>query len=58
MLEYYDGCSMADCLNKIAPKKNIKEIEIDIMNGTIQGTETDIRSLKADWDKLRGILNK
>jgi len=55
---YYDGGYMADWLNYIARKKNIKEIEIDILNSKIEPTETDIRPLKTNLNKLRGILNK
>ena len=57
-LGYYDGGYMADWLNYIAREKNIKEIEIDILNSIIKPTETDIRPLKSDLNKLRGILNK
>ena len=55
---YYDGGYMADWLNYIAREKNIKEIEIDILNSKIEPTETDIKPLKADLSKLREILNK
>ena len=57
-LGYYDGGYMADWLNYIAREKNIKEIEIDILNCKIEPIETDIKPLKADLNKLREILNK
>ncbi|MFC4636572.1 hypothetical protein ACFO3O_21890 [Dokdonia ponticola] len=57
-LGYYDGGYMADWLNYIAHEKNIKEIEIHILNSKIEPIETDIRPLKAGLNKLRGILNK
>ncbi|UWX55746.1 hypothetical protein NYZ99_04800 [Maribacter litopenaei] len=57
-LGYYDGGYMADWLNYIARDKNVKEIEIDILNSGIEPVETDIRPLKADLKKLRGILEK
>lgn len=57
-LGYYDGGYMADWLNFIARDKNVKEIEIDILNSGIEPEETDIKPLKADLKKLRGILEK
>ena len=57
-LGYYDGGYMADWLNFIACDKNVKEIEIDILNNEIEPEETDIKPLKADLKKLRGILEK
>ncbi|PIA77425.1 hypothetical protein BFR04_08230 [Gaetbulibacter sp. 4G1] len=57
-LGYYDGGYMADWLNFIARDKNVKEIEIDILNSGIEPKETDIKPLKADLKKLRGILEK
>ncbi|GAA3592659.1 hypothetical protein Q4Q39_05715 [Flavivirga amylovorans] len=57
-LGYYDGGYMADWLNFIARDKNVKEIEIDILNNGIDPEETDIKPLKADLKKLRGILEK
>ncbi|RBP26937.1 hypothetical protein DFR65_1137 [Oceanihabitans sediminis] len=57
-LGYYDGGYMADWLNFIARDKNVKEIEIDILNSEIEPEETDIKPLKADLKKLRGILEK
>jgi len=38
-LGYYDGGYMADWLNFIARDKNVKEIEIDILNSGIVGVE-------------------
>lgn len=57
-LGFYDGGYMADWLNYIAREKNIKEIEIDILNSKIEPTEADISSLKVYLNKLRGILYK
>lgn len=57
-LGYYDGGYMADWLNFIARDKNVKEIEIDILNSRIEPKETDIKPLKWDLKKLRGILEK
>ncbi|UKM66187.1 hypothetical protein GSB9_02766 [Flavobacteriaceae bacterium GSB9] len=57
-LGYYDGGYMADWLNFIARDKNVKEIEIDILNNGISPEETDIKPLKADLKKLRGILER
>ena len=57
-LGYYDGGYMADWLNYIAREKNVKEIEVDILNNQIEPKETDIKPLKADLNKLREILKK
>lgn len=57
-LGYYDGGYMADWLNFIARDKNVKKIEIDILNDKIKPKEADITPLKADLKKLRGILEK
>ncbi len=57
-LGYYDGGYMADWLNFIARDKNVKKIEIDILNDKIEPKEADITPLKADLKKLRGILEK
>ncbi|PJX28592.1 hypothetical protein CAP47_00025 [Psychroflexus sp. S27] len=57
-LGYYDGGYMADWLNFIARDKNVKEIEIDILNNEIEPEETDVKPLKVDLKKLRGILEK
>jgi len=57
-LGYYDGGYMADWLNHIARDKNVKEIEIDILNNRIEPKEADIKPLKTDLNKLRGILKK
>lgn len=57
-LGYYDGGYMADWLNFIARDKNIKKIEVDILNDKIEPEEADIRPLKADLKKLREILKK
>ncbi len=57
-LRYFDGGYMADWLNYIARDKNVKEIEIDILNSRIQPEETAIEPLKAELKKLRRILEK
>jgi len=57
-LGYYDGGYMADWLNFIAREKNIKKIEIDILNDKIEPKEAAITPLKSDLKKLRGILKK
>jgi hypothetical protein len=55
-LGWYDGGYMADWLSFIAREKNVKEINIDILNSEIEPAETDIKPLKADLDKLREVL--
>ena len=55
-LGYYNGGCMADWLNFIARDKKVKEIEIDTLNDKIAPEATDIKPLKADLKKLRGIL--
>jgi hypothetical protein len=55
-LGYYDGGYMADWLNYIAHDKKIGEINIDILNSKVEPKETDIKPLKADLVKLKGIL--
>ena len=39
-------------------KKKVKKINIDILNNRIEPQETDIKPLKSELNKLRGILKK
>jgi hypothetical protein len=57
-LGYYRGGYMADWLNYIGHSKNIKNIEIDILNSKVVPEEADIRALKWDMKKIRGIMSK
>tara|TARA_B110000967_G_C18727692_1_gene480991 strand:+ start:172 stop:669 length:498 start_codon:yes stop_codon:yes gene_type:complete len=57
-LGYYDGGYMADWLNFISRDKNVKKIDIDILNEKIEPEEANIKPLKADLKKLREILKK
>lgn len=55
-LGYYDGGYMADWINYIARKKNVSEIEIDILNKKVTPTEVNIQPLIADLEKLKNII--
>ncbi len=57
-LRYYNDGYMADWLNFIAHEKNIKEINIDILNNKIEPEMADIKPLKAYLNDLRKIIEK
>lgn len=57
-LGYYDGGYMADWINFIARKKQLKKIEIDILTNEIMPKEAAIKPLMSDLAKLREILKK
>jgi len=57
-LGYYRDGYMADWLNYISQNKHIEVIEVDILNNKIIPEVCDIKPLKWNLKKLRGILEK